>query len=41
MTWEIGIVLGLLVAAVVLFAARSLPVDLVTLLLLLAFGTSY
>ncbi|MEC8972358.1 MAG: SLC13 family permease, partial [Verrucomicrobiota bacterium] len=36
MTLEIGIVLGLLAAAVGLFATRALPVDLVTILLLLA-----
>ena len=37
MTLEIGIVLGLLLAAVGLFATRALPVDLVTIFLLLAF----
>ena len=36
MTLEIGIVLGLLLAAVGLFATRALPVDLVTIFLLLA-----
>ena len=36
MELEIGIVLGLLVVAVGLFATRALPVDLVTILLLLA-----
>ena len=36
MTLEIGIVLGLLAAAVGLFATRALPVDLVTIFLLLA-----
>ncbi|MDP7013474.1 MAG: SLC13 family permease [Verrucomicrobiota bacterium] len=36
MTLEIAIVLGLLAAAVGLFATRALPVDLVTILLLLA-----
>ena len=33
---DIGIVLGLLVVAVGLFATRALPVDLVTIFLLLA-----
>lgn len=40
-TWKIAVVLGLLVLAVVLFASERLPVDVVTLLLLLtliAFG---
>ncbi len=36
MTLDIGIVLGLLVVAVGLFATRALPVDLVTIFLLLA-----
>ena len=36
MTLEIGIVLGLLVVAVGLFATRALPVDLATIFLLLA-----
>ena len=36
MTLEIGIVLGLLLPAVGLFATRALPVDLVTIFLLLA-----
>ena len=36
MTLDIAIVLGLLVAAVGLFATRALPVDLVTIFLLLA-----
>jgi len=36
MTLEIGIVLGLLLAAVWLFATRALPVDLVTIFILLA-----
>ncbi len=36
MTLEIGIVLGLLLAAVGLFATRALPVDLATIFLLLA-----
>ncbi|MBT3843089.1 MAG: potassium transporter TrkA, partial [Verrucomicrobia bacterium] len=36
MGYEIAIVLGLLLAAVGLFATRALPVDLVTIFLLLA-----